>query len=77
MKQMIEGYVHSCKLAKDRIKELTLLKRTLLAEKNEIKIEELDLERRISLLYVELSQMQEIIAHLTSYMRRVEERAQA
>ena len=62
MRQMIKDYEKSCELAKQRRNAL---------------IDELDLERRIRLLYTEHSQMKEIVLYLTSYVRRVEQRAEA
>lgn len=75
MKQMINGYKQSCVMVKGRILELTQQRNELRNQGETEKIEELDLERRIRLLYSEHSQMQEIILHLTAYMRRVEQRA--
>lgn len=75
MEQMINGYKQSCLMAKNRILELTQQRNELRKQGENEKIEELDLERRIRLLYSEHSQMQEIILHLTAYMRRVEQRA--
>ena len=63
-------------MAKNRILELTQQRNELRKQGENEKIEELDLERRIRLLYSEHSQMQEIILHLTAYMRRVEQRAE-
>ncbi len=77
MKQMIKAYEYSCELAKQRIVQLTQQKNQLKTEGMEAMIDELDLERRIRLLYTEHSQMREIILHLTNYMRRVEQRAEA
>lgn len=76
MEQMINGYKQSCVMAKSRILELTQQRNELRKQGENEKIEELDLERRIRLLYSEHSQMQEIILHLTAYMRRVEQRAE-
>lgn len=76
MEQMINGYKQSCLMAKSRILELTQQRNELRKQGENEKIEELDLERRIRLLYSEHSQMQEIILHLTAYMRRVEQRAE-
>lgn len=75
MEQMINDYKQSCVMAKSRILELTQQRNELRNQGENEKIEELDLERRIRLLYSEHSQMQEIILHLTAYMRRVEQRA--
>lgn len=76
MKQMIKAYEESCVLAKKRIDQLTKQKNNLKREGKEDTIEKLDLERRIRLLYVEHSQMKEIVVYLTNYLRRVEQRAE-
>ena len=75
MKQMINGYIQSCAMAKQRIAELTLQKNELMRAGCTDLIGELDLERRIRLLYKEHSQMQDTINYLTGYMRRVQQRA--
>ncbi|MDE6781421.1 MAG: hypothetical protein K2J40_08190 [Ruminococcus sp.] len=41
---------------------------------NQQTVDDLNLEQRIRLLYAEYAQMTEIVEHLTSYARRVEER---
>lgn len=74
MKKLIQGYVDSCELVRGRINELTKNMNELKKSGGEAEIEELKLEQRISLLYTEHRQMQEIIVHLTAYMRRVEQR---
>lgn len=74
MQQLINGYTESCALVKARIGELTQLKNKLKKQGREDIIGELDLERRIRLLYVENSQMEEIIEHLMSCVRRTEQR---
>lgn len=76
MRQMIKAYEESCILVKKRIAQLTKQKNDLKREGREDTIEELDLERRIRLLYVEHSQMNEIVIYLTNYVRRVEQRAE-
>ncbi len=76
MKQMIKAYEESCVLVKKRIDQLTKQKNDLKREGKEDTIEKLDLERRIRLLYVEHSQMKEIVVYLTNYLRRVEQRAE-
>lgn len=75
MTEMINGYRHSCALVKERIGELGRQLSELKKNGNEAEIVSLDLERRISLLYTEHRQMQEIIEHLSAYMRRTEQRA--
>lgn len=74
MQQLINGYTESCALVKARIGELTQLKNKLKKQGREDAIGELDLERRIHLLYVENSQMEEIIEHLESCVRRTVQR---
>lgn len=76
MKQMIKAYEESCILAKKRIDQLTKQKNDLKRKGREDTIEELDLERRIRLLYEERSQIREIVVYLTNYLRRVEQRAE-
>lgn len=75
MTGMINGYVRSCQLVRERIRTLTDQKNELKRKGNTREIENLMLERRIKLLYDEHSQMQEIITCLTSYMRRTENSA--
>lgn len=77
MKQMIKDYERSCILAKQRIIQLTKQRNELKKEGKDRMILELDLERRIRLLYTEHSQMKEIVIYLTNYVRRVEQRAEA
>lgn len=74
MQQLINGYVESCALVRTRIGELTQLRNKLKKQGREDTIGELDLERRIRLLYVENSQMEEIIEHLESCVRRTVQR---
>lgn len=74
MTKMINGYMNSCKLVKERLSELKELLSELRKNGKETEIASLDLERRISLLYTEYRQMTEIIEHLTAYMRRTEQR---
>lgn len=57
---------------KQRITELSKLRRTLLKRGDIRRVAELDLDRRIQLLYEEHGEMQAIISHLTSYNRRRE-----
>lgn len=67
---MIEDYEKSCVLVKTRMTELNLQLKKLKNEKNDALIAALDLKRRISLLYTEYRQMQEIIGTISVYMRR-------
>lgn len=75
MYQLIDEYKKSCMLVKKRIKFLTEQRNRLIKSDNRLLIDEIRLEQRIRLLYVEHAQMQEIISHLINYMRRVEQRA--
>lgn len=68
---MIQGYKTSCELVKKRVHELREQRKILLEAGRNSVIEELDLERRIKLLYTEYEEMQEIIEHLESYARRI------
>lgn len=70
MTKMIEDYEKSCVLVKTRMTELNLQLKKLKNEKNDALIASLDLKRRISLLYTEYRQMQEIIGTISVYMRR-------
>lgn len=72
MKKMIDGYKTSCRLVEERLKELKN-RRKMMLEKEEISIMEEfdDLDRRIRLLDTEYKEMQEIISHLKSYMRKL------
>ncbi|MBR1592654.1 MAG: hypothetical protein IJ666_06565 [Ruminococcus sp.] len=74
MKNMIKAYRQSCVVVKKRILELRRLEKLLEEQGDELRIAELDLSRRINLLYCEHREMQEIIEHLELYSRRVEER---
>lgn len=76
MYPLINEYKQSCLLVKKRIKFLTEQRNRLIKSDNHLMIDEIKLEQRIRLLYVEHAQMQEIISHLLNYMRRVEQRAE-
>ena len=67
MEKMIQGYKTSCELVKKRVRELRAQRKFLLETGKNSAIEELDLERRIKLLYTEYEEMKEIINHLESY----------
>ena len=71
MTALINGYKKSCTLAKKRIAELQTQRKLLESQGRNELIEELDLERRIRLLYTEYYQMQEIVSHLSAYMKAV------
>jgi hypothetical protein len=72
MTQLIKNYTNSCFMVKQRISELTAMRNGLMERGDELKVRELDLDRRIHLLYVECEELQEIITHLTAYKRRRE-----
>lgn len=77
MNKLISGYENSCDMVKKRIAELTAQRRALVKNGQQALAEERSLDRRIRLLYEEYEQMQEIIAHLVSYSRRVGSRGEA
>lgn len=72
MTKLINDYTKSCFMVKQRISELTEMRNTLIESGDELKVRELDLDRRIHLLYIEHGEMQEVILHLTAYKRRRE-----
>ncbi|WP_024861677.1 hypothetical protein [Ruminococcus flavefaciens] len=72
MTQLIQNYTNSRDLVKQRITELSELRSSLMKKGDSARVIELDLDRRIRLLYEEHGEMQEIISHLTSYNRRRE-----
>ncbi|MBR0141753.1 MAG: hypothetical protein IJM19_05860 [Ruminococcus sp.] len=74
MTDMIRNYRKSCTAVKKRIAELREIEKLLKNQGDEVKIAELDLTRRINLLYCEHREMEEIIQHLELYQRRVKER---
>ncbi|MGN0616883.1 hypothetical protein [Ruminococcus flavefaciens] len=72
MTQLIKNYTNSRDLVKQRITELSELRLSLVKRGDIRRVAELDLDRRIRMLYEEHGEMQEIISHLTSYNRRRE-----
>ena len=74
MRELIRSYEHSRDLAKDRIRQLTKERNMLRKNGDTARIAELDLERRIRLLYMEHGELACIVSHLNGYARRVEER---
>lgn len=72
MTQLIKNYTNSRDLVKQRITELSELRLSLVKMGDIRRVAELDLDRRIRMLYEEHGEMQEIISHLTSYNRRRE-----
>lgn len=71
MKELIRNYKVSCDMAKERLGELLVQRKYLRSKNNKEAIEELDLNRRIRLLYTEYTDMKEIIENLESYDRAV------
>lgn len=64
METMINNYKVSCEMAKERISELLVQRRFLRSKGDTAAIRDLDLNRRIQLLYREYTDMKEIINHL-------------
>ncbi len=71
MKGLIKGYVNAEELLSSRIKELHLYRNTTQDD-----FEKQGYDTRIRLLNEERHEVREIIRHLNSYVRRVEERVQ-
>ena len=69
MTDLINSYTHSCLLVRQRIAELTAQRRELLGRGDGRRARELDLDRRIRILYEEHGELQQIISHLSSYRR--------
>lgn len=65
MTKLINGYKTSCTMARERIGELLVQRRSLRSQGKSDTIKDLDLDRRIRLLYTEYNDMREIIVHLT------------
>ena len=72
LKQMIKEYAKGLEMLQNRLKELSLLRKELAAKGADTEIAALDLDKRISLLRTEEVQTQEIISHLSSFVRRQE-----
>ena len=72
MTELIKNYIKSCKLVEKRISELTDLRSSLLKNGNSSRADELNLDRRIRILYEEHGELKAIISHLISYNRRLE-----
>lgn len=77
MYALIKDYRKSCGLIRKRIKLLTEQKNSLVRSGKPDIVNELDIERRIRLLYVENAELEEIIEHLEKYAWRVEKRGKA
>lgn len=75
MHSLIKEYEQSCFCIKNRIKFLTQQRNQLVKSGKKEIVDRLNLEQRIRLLYVEYAQMDEIVRHLTSYARRIDQRA--
>lgn len=69
MNKLINNYKVSCEMVKVRIGELLVQRRYLRNNGDFMAIEQLDLNRRIRLLYTEYTDMNEVIAHLESRNR--------
>jgi hypothetical protein len=69
MTELISNYTHSRALVRQRITELSQLRRKLLECGDSRRAQELDLDRRIRLLYEEHGELQQVISHLASYRR--------
>lgn len=69
MTDLIKNYTYSRQLVKQRIAELSALRRSLVKRGEAARAQSLDLDRRISLLYEEHGELQAVIAHLSSYRR--------
>lgn len=76
MKELIRNYQTSCELVKSRIDQLTAELNILIKNGGEQEISDRNLRQRIALLYTEHREMRDIIGHLDSYARAVENRAQ-
>lgn len=76
MKNMIKEYSKSCEKLSKRIKELSKQRLELLKNGKNDRVDKLDLDRRIQILYIEHRQTKEIMLYLSSYLRRVEERGE-
>lgn len=74
MYSLIKDYELSCSLIKKRIKFLTHQRNMLIKSGEKRMVDDMNLEKRIRLLYVEYEQTMEIVEHLTNYARRVNKR---
>ena len=70
MTDLIKNYTYSRSLVRKRIDELLAMRHSLLERGDSLRAEQLDLDRRIRLLYTEHLELTEIISHLTSCQRR-------
>ncbi|MBQ9807950.1 MAG: hypothetical protein IJM55_03685 [Ruminococcus sp.] len=76
MKELLNCYQESRAKVLDRIHQLTSQRNALRAKGDIAGIAELDLERRIKLLYTEHEELSDIVRHLDGYVRRAEERVE-
>ena len=74
MRKLIQSYIDSCALVRTRIHELSDIRERKRKLGCLTRAEEHDLDKRIKLLYAEHGQMSDVIDHLTSYLRAVEQR---
>jgi hypothetical protein len=70
MTDLIRNYTYSRTLVKKRIEELLAMRHSLHERGESLRAEQLDLDRRIRMLYTEHLELTEIIVHLTSCQRR-------
>ena len=70
MLELIKTYTKSCIMAEQRIKYLTVKLNELKRNGSEDTEEYTDLQRRIRLLYIERTEMLEVIQILESYQKR-------
>lgn len=77
MYKLIKEYRKSSNLIKKRIKLLTEQKNNFVKSKKSDIINEMNIEKRLKLLYVENEETEKIIEHLENYIRSVEKRGKA
>ena len=77
MTDLIRNYTQSRSLVRKRISELLVLRHSLHERGDFLRAKQLDLDRRIRLLYTENLELTEIIANLTSCQRRRNESVEA
>ncbi|MBQ9894395.1 MAG: hypothetical protein IJM38_03300 [Ruminococcus sp.] len=76
MKDLLNSYEKSRALVKERLSQLNSLRREYKHQGNKEAIEQLDLDRRISLLQTENIELTDIIDRISGYIRRAEERVE-
>ena len=72
MKDLLNSYEKSRALVKERLSQLNSLRRAYKHQGNKEAIEQLDLDRRISLLQTENIELTDIIDRISGYIRRAE-----